>query len=297
MQILVCLKQVPEKDSRFKINDSSNGILEDDLVFETNESDIYALEEALRLKEKFGGEVVVLSLGDERVLKTIKSGLAMGADRAFHLTDPRFRNSDAFVIANAIALAIKDQKFEVIFTGVQSDDLAFAQTGTILAQLLGWNHATIVMDVEVIEEGKKLRVKRELESNLFEVVEIAVPAVLTIQSGINQPRYATLKGIMQAKKKEIRSLSAQDLGMALQEAAGPRREDARGGLRDRHQHHRRPPADWPGRPDHTGAAPSRPRSALSPAPTRCSGVCLPAHRWPARASAAPLRLPRAGSLR
>jgi electron transfer flavoprotein beta subunit len=217
MQILVCLKQVPEKDSRYKINDSASGILEEDLVFETNESDIYALEEALRLKEKFGGEVVILSLGDERVLKTIKSGLAMGADRAFRLTDPGFRDSDAFVIANAIARTIKDQKFDVIFTGVQSDDWAFGQTGTILAQLLGWNHATIVMEVEVLEEGKKLRVKRELESNLFEVVEIAIPAVLTIQSGINQPRYATLKGIMQAKKKEIRTLNAQELGMTPQE--------------------------------------------------------------------------------
>lgn len=221
MQILVCLKQVPEKDSRFKINDSASGILEDDLVFETNESDVYALEEALRLKEKLGGEVVVLSLGGERVLKTIKSGLAMGADRAFHLADPGFRDSDAFVIANAIARAIKDQKFDVIFTGVQSDDLAFAQTGTILAQLLGWNHATIVMEVEVIGEGKNLRVRRELESNLFEVVELGVPAVLTIQSGINQPRYATLKGIMQAKKKEIRTLNAQDLGMAPQELGKP----------------------------------------------------------------------------
>jgi electron transfer flavoprotein beta subunit len=217
MQILVCLKQVPEKDSRYKINDSASGILEEDLVFETNESDVYALEEALRFKEKFGGEVVVLSLGNERVLKVIKSGLATGADRALHLTDPGFPGSDAFVIANAIARAIKDQGFEVIFTGVQSDDWAFGQTGTILAQLLGWNHATIVMEVEVLEEGKKLRVRRELESNLFEVAEIAVPAVLTIQSGINQPRYATLKGIMQAKKKEIRTLSAEDLGMAPQE--------------------------------------------------------------------------------
>jgi electron transfer flavoprotein beta subunit len=217
MQILACLKQVPEKDSRYKLNDSATGVLEEDLVFETNESDVYALEEALRLKEKLGGEVVVLSLGGERVLKVIKSGLAMGADRALHLTDPGFRDSDAFVTASAIARAIADQKFEMILTGVQSDDWAFAQTGTILAQLLGWNHATIVMAVEVLEDGKRLRVKRELESNLFEVVEIVTPAVLTIQSGINQPRYATLKGIMQAKKKEIRTRSAKDLGMTPQE--------------------------------------------------------------------------------
>jgi len=217
MQILVCLKQVPEKDSRYKLNDTASGVLEQDLVFESNESDVYALEEALRLKEKLGGEVVVLSLGEERVVKTIKGGLAMGADRAIHLTDPGFHDSDASVIASVIARAIKDEKFDVIFTGVQSDDWAFAQTGTILAELLGWSHATIVMEVEVIEGGKTLRVKRELESNLFERVEIPIPAVLTIQSGINQPRYATLKGIMQAKKKEIRTRSAQDLGMTSRE--------------------------------------------------------------------------------
>jgi electron transfer flavoprotein beta subunit len=221
MQILVCLKQVPEKDSRYKLDESAKAILEEDLVWETNESDVYALEEALRLKEKFGGEVAILSLGDERVLKTIKGGLAMGADRALHLTDSQFHQSDAFVIAGAIARAVRDQGFDIIFTGVQSDDMAFAQTGTILAELLGWNHATIVMQVEVIEEGKKLRVKRELESNLFEFVEIAVPAVLAIQSGINEPRYATLKGIMQAKKKETRTLSAQDLGMKPDELGEP----------------------------------------------------------------------------
>jgi electron transfer flavoprotein beta subunit len=217
MQILVCLKQVAEKDSRFKLNESATAVLEEDLVFETNESDVYALEEALRLREKVGGEVAVLSLGEERVLKTIKSALAMGADRALHLTDARFRGSDAFVIADAIARAIKGQSFDIIFTGVQSDDMGFGQTGTILAELLGWNHATIAMQVEVMEQGKILRVKRELESNLFEVVEITVPAVVTIQSGINQPRYATLKGIMQAKKKEIRTLTAQDLGMGPHE--------------------------------------------------------------------------------
>src|SRR5215831_7582056 len=142
MQILVCLKQVPEKDSRYKLDESAKAILEEDLVWETNESDVYALEEALRLKEKFGGEVAVLSLGDERVLKTIKAGLAMGADRAVHLTDPQFHHSDAFVIASAMARAVNDQGFDIIFTGVQSDDMAFGQTGSILAELLGWNHAT-----------------------------------------------------------------------------------------------------------------------------------------------------------
>ena len=213
MQILVCLKQVPDKDSRYKIDATRTGIHEEDLVFETNESDQYALEEGLRLKEKFGGEVVLLSLGDDRVLKTIKNGLAMGADRALHLTGMEFHGSDAHVVATAIQRAMKNQTFDAVLTGVQSDDLAFGQTGTILAELLGWTHATIVMEIAVNPDGKSVRLKRELESNLFEEVEIPMPAVLAIQSGINQPRYATLKGIMQAKKKEIQTLSPQDLGM------------------------------------------------------------------------------------
>jgi electron transfer flavoprotein beta subunit len=213
MQLLVCMKQVPEKDSRYKIDLAGSAIVEEDLVFETNESDVYALEEALRLKEKFGGEVVVLSLGGERVLKTIKNALAMGADRAFHLTDPAFRGVDAFVTAQVISRAARKENFDLIFTGVQSEDMAYAQTGTILAQVLGYPHATIVMSVDISQDGRTAQIKRELESNLFERVEIPLPAVLTIQSGINHPRYATLKGIMLAKKKEIRTLSARELGL------------------------------------------------------------------------------------
>lgn len=213
MQILVCLKQVPDKDSRYKIDSAGTGIDEEDLVFETNGSDQYALEEGLRLKEKFGGEVVLLSLGGERVLKSIKNGLAMGADRALHLTGSEFQGSDASVVASAIRRAMATEAFDLVLTGVQSDDLGFGQTGTILAELLGWVHATIVVEIDIQPETRTVRVKRELESNLFEQVEIPLPAVLAIQSGINQPRYATLKGIMQAKKKEIKTLTPAILGM------------------------------------------------------------------------------------
>ncbi|MEW5978346.1 MAG: electron transfer flavoprotein subunit beta/FixA family protein [Acidobacteriota bacterium] len=217
MKILVCVKQVPEKDSRYKLTADSLGIDDQDLTFETNESDLYALEEALRLKEKRGGEVVLLSVGPERVQKVLKSGLAMGADRAIHLCDPGLDKGDAHVTAKAIWKAIREEGFEVIFTGVESEDMAFAQTGTLLAALLGWDHATIVMEVSISDDGSSAVVKRELESNVFERVQIGLPAVLTIQSGINQPRYATLKGIMQAKKKELRSLNAEQLGMGASE--------------------------------------------------------------------------------
>jgi electron transfer flavoprotein beta subunit len=217
MQILVCLKQVPEKDSRFKIDASGVSILEEDLIFETNESDQYALEEALRLKEKLGGEVVVLSLGRVRVVKALKNALAMGADRGIHLNDPEFSGSDAFGIARALSRVIQKEHFDVVFTGVQSDDLSFGQTGTLLAHFLGWSHATIVIEAEIVGEGRPARIRRELESNLFEEVEIPLPAVLTIQSGMNQPRYATLKGIMQAKKKEIREYTCADLELGPEE--------------------------------------------------------------------------------
>lgn len=213
MRILVCLKQVPEKDSRYRLNSSGTAVLEDDLAFETNESDLYALEEALRLREKHGGEVVILSLGAERVLKTIKNGLAMGADRAFHLNDPAFSGADAFVTAKAIARAIQAETFDIVLTGVQSNDMAFGQTGPVLAEFLGRPHVTMVVEVDVEAGGQSLLVKRELESGLFERIKIPLPVLLTIQSGINHPRYPTLKGIMQAKSKPVQQFSAEVLGM------------------------------------------------------------------------------------
>jgi electron transfer flavoprotein beta subunit len=168
-----------------------------------NEPDAYALEEALRLKEKHGGEVVVCSAGPSRVAQVIREALARGADRAIHVQDDGLASADAFVTAEALGAAMKDETFDLILTGLQSDDQGFAQVGVILAERLGLAHATIIMEVQV--EGSALRVKRELEGGWFQWVAMPLPAVLTIQSGINQLRYATLKGIMAAKKKEIRT--------------------------------------------------------------------------------------------
>ncbi len=189
---------------------------ERDLSYEMSEADAYALEEALRQKEKHGGEVIVVSLGPERVRQSIKEALAKGADRAIHLNDPVFDTAtDASAIARAIAAALKDEKFDLIFTGLQSDDYGFAQVGLILAEHLGLPSATIVMEVQ--PEESSVRVKRELESGWFQWVRIPSPALLTIQSGINQLRYATLKGIMAAKKKEIREVKAADLGLSAED--------------------------------------------------------------------------------
>lgn len=212
MNIVVCLKQVPKKDSILRIAADGKWIDERDISYEMSEADSYALEEALRQKEKHGGEVIVISLGPERVRQSIKEALAKGADRAIHLQDAVFDSAtDAAAVALALAAALKDEKCDLILTGLQSDDYGFAQVGLILAEEMNLPSATIVMEVQ--PEGDTVRVKRELESGWFQWVRLPMPALLTIQSGINQLRYATLKGIMAAKKKEIREVKAADVGL------------------------------------------------------------------------------------
>jgi electron transfer flavoprotein beta subunit len=220
MLIAVCIKQVPTRDWQPRLNEDRTWIREQDASFEMNEPDQYALEEALRLKEKHGGEVVVCSAGPARVAQVIREALARGADRAIHVEDEALASADAFVVAGALAAAMKDERFDLILTGLQSDDQGFAQTGVILAERLGLPHATIIMDVQVGPSTGSgpgtLRVKRELEGGWFQWVGMPLPAVLTIQSGINQLRYATLKGIMAAKKKEIRKAAAAGAGASKQ---------------------------------------------------------------------------------
>ncbi len=206
MNIAVCIKQVPTREWQPRLNDARTWIREQDASFEMNEPDAYALEEGLRLKEKHGGEVVVCSAGPARVAQVIREALARGADRAIHVEDEALGAADAFVVADALASAMKDEQFDLVLTGLQSDDQGFAQTGVVLAERLGLPHATIIMEVNA--ESGALRVKRELEGGWFQWVGMPMPAVLTIQSGINQLRYATLKGIMAAKKKEIRKAAA-----------------------------------------------------------------------------------------
>ena len=206
MKIAVCLKQVPTREWQPRLTDDRTWIREADASFEMNEPDAYALEEALRLREKHGGEVVVCSAGPARVQQVIREGLARGADRGIHVSGDALGAADGFVVASALAHAMRDEAFDLVLTGLQSDDQGHAQTGVALAELLGIPHSTIIMDVEV-SDGR-VRVKRELEGGWFQWVTMPTPALLTIQSGINQLRYATLKGIMAAKKKEIRSVAA-----------------------------------------------------------------------------------------
>ena len=213
MKIAVCIKQVVTRDWPLRVDETGRWVRDQDASFEMNEPDAYALEEALRLKEKHGGEVVVCSAGPTRVSQVLREALARGADRALHVESDALASADTAAVARALAEALRDESADLVLTGLQSDDQGFGQTGVVLAELLGIPHSTIIMEVGVAEDSAggqgTVRVKRELESGFFQWVTMPTPALLTIQSGINQLRYATLRGIMAAKKKEIRKLAPE----------------------------------------------------------------------------------------
>jgi electron transfer flavoprotein beta subunit len=213
MKIIVSVKQVPARDSTLRVSGDGKWLDESDLTYEMNEPDAYALEEALQLREKLGGEVIVLCAGPQRALQTVREALAKGADRAIYVKIEEQRTLDALGTAKLLAKAIGPESPDLILTGLQSDDLGYGQTGVVLAELLGFSHATIVMEAE--PEGNTIRVKRELEDGWFQNVLLPLPAVLTIQSGIKKLRYATLMGIKKAKTKEVRTVPASQLGVGV----------------------------------------------------------------------------------
>jgi electron transfer flavoprotein beta subunit len=204
MQIIVAIKQVPARDSVIRVAFHEKWIEAGELTFEINEPDAYALEAALVLKEKHGAEVVVLCAGPPSAASTIREALAKGADRAIHIECDDLETRDTLAVARLLGGAVREEKADLILTGLQSDDLGLGQTGVVLAELLGIPHATIVMEIEL--EGQSVRVKRELEDGWFQRVEMPLPALLTIQSGISKLRYATLMGIKRAKTKEVRRM-------------------------------------------------------------------------------------------
>ena len=211
MKIVVAIKQVPARDSQLRIASSGKWIDDADLAYEINEPDAYALEAGLQLKEQNGGEVVALCAGPSRAAQTIREALAKGADRAIHIEEEGAGSRDPLAVARLLAAALRSESPDLVLTGLQSDDLGYGQTGVILAELLGLPHATIIMQVE--KAGGGIRVKRELEDGWFQHVEMPLPALLTIQSGISKLRYATLMGIKKAKTKEIKRLTAAELGV------------------------------------------------------------------------------------
>ncbi len=214
MKIAVCIKQVPDSEGRLRVDANGRWVEEEDLTFVINESDQYALEEGLTIAEQSGGEVVVFSLGPERVRDALRKALALGASRAVHLSDPAFSGGDALATGRALAAALAQEEFDLILTGSQSEDAGYGSTGSVIAGHLDWPHAWLVMGVEIEEGNQSARVTREMESGLNEIFRLRLPAVLEIQAGLNQPRYASLKGIMQAKKKEIREPGPGDLGLS-----------------------------------------------------------------------------------
>ena len=203
MKILVCIKRVPDMESRFKINSEGVWIEEQGLTFRMNEYDEYAVEQAVQLKEQLGNEpdVTILSIGSERVVESIKKALAMGGDRGVHLQDDAAHQKDPWQIASAIAAFARDKGFDLIFTGMQSQDRGSGQVGVILAEILGYACVTTVVGFEY-NDGT-VTVRRELEGGMKTVVKFKTPAVVTCQLGLNEPRYASLMNIMKAKKKEL----------------------------------------------------------------------------------------------
>ena len=213
MKIAVCIKQVPDTEARLRVNGEGTWIVEEDLPFAINESDECALEEAIQIAARVSAEVVVFSLGPARVSEALRKALALGADRAVHLSDDAFLGGDASSTSSALAAAIGRESFDLVLTGSQSEDLGYGVTASLLAGKLGVPHAWLVMGIELAAAGDRAKVIREMESGKNEIFDLALPAVLEVQAGINHPRYASLKGIMQAKRKPIEKLSPADIGL------------------------------------------------------------------------------------
>jgi electron transfer flavoprotein beta subunit len=210
MKILACVKQIPDMASKFKPNAAGNWFAEDDLAFRLNEYDEYAIEEAVGLREKGAAtEAVALTIGPARAAEALKKALAMGCDRAVHVQDDAAHLKDPWQIASLLAAWVRKEDFELVFTGMQSQDRGSAQVGPLLAEMLGWSCVTTVIGFRL--DGSDITAKRELEGGAKGVVKTRLPAVITCQLGLNTPRYPTLPNIMQARKKPVEVVSAQDL--------------------------------------------------------------------------------------
>ena len=210
MKIAVLVKQVIGSESTLEISQDQKWINESNVTFVMNPPDNYAIEEAMLIKEKLGiGEVVIVSMGPERVQKVIREGLSKGADRGIHIETEDLKDIDPLYISKVFAETLRDENFDLILSGLQSDDSGMGQTGVLLGELLNMSTATLAIETDIDQD--KIKVKRELESGWFQWVELESPSSISIQSGINQPRYPSLKGIMGAKKKEIKVISAPQI--------------------------------------------------------------------------------------
>jgi len=210
------LKQVPDSESLIKIAQDKRSIVKDDIKWVMNPYDEFGVEEALRIKEKFGGEVTVIGLGPKRVTESIRTALAMGADKGVLINDPALEGSDSISTAKALAAVIKDLPYDMIFTGQRGIDDDMGLVGATLAEFLGIPHLSIIVKVEVAEDGKAVKVNGPVEGQTL-VIESSLPVLITAQKGLNEPRYASLPGIMKAKKKPLEEKTVADLGLNASE--------------------------------------------------------------------------------
>jgi electron transfer flavoprotein beta subunit len=212
VNIIVCIKQVPDTEAQIKIAPDGKSIVKDDVKWVMNPYDEFAVEEALRIKEKFGGEVTVIGLGPKRVTESLRTALAMGADKAVLISDPAAEGSDALATAKALAAVIKSMKYDLIFAGQRGVDDDMGLVGATLGEFLGIPHLPIIVKVEVGQDGKSVKVHRPVEGQTL-VIESPLPALITAQKGLNEPRYASLPGIMKAKKKPLEEKTLASLGL------------------------------------------------------------------------------------
>jgi electron transfer flavoprotein beta subunit len=212
MNSIVCLKEVPDTETRIQVRDGK--VVEEGIQYVVNPYDEYALEEALKWQEQVGGKVTLVSLGPERARESILKGLAMGADEVYQLSDEAFLGGDAYATAKALAAAIKAlSEYDVIFCGKQAVDADNAAVGIMLAEMLDLPHVSVVSKLEIDAEAKSARAERDIEGGR-EVVELPLPAVITTQKGLNEPRYPSFRGIRQARSKPFTLWSVADVGLA-----------------------------------------------------------------------------------
>lgn len=210
MKICVLVKQVPDKNDEIKLDQSQQAVDKNNFNFITNESDNYAVEEALLIKEKIGGEVVVCTFGDESSIQVVKDALSKGADRGIFIENNSNEDYDILNISKIFKSVFNEENFDLILSGLQSDDIGNGQLGVLMAEHLNMSHGSLVMQTES-SDNTKIKVKRELENGWFQWSELELPASLTIQSGINKPRYASLRGIMMMKKKPIKIVKLSEV--------------------------------------------------------------------------------------
>ncbi|MFN3533857.1 MAG: electron transfer flavoprotein subunit beta/FixA family protein [Desulfatiglandales bacterium] len=212
MNIVALIKQVPDTETQIKIAPDKKNIVKDDIKWIMNPYDEFGVEEALRIKEKFGGEVTVVGLGPKRVTEALRTALAMGADKAVLISDDLLEGSDSLATAKALCAALKEIPFDIIFTGQRGIDDDLGVVGQMVADMLGIPHVSLGIKVEVLSDEKKVKVHRPIEGQTV-VIEAPMPVLITAQKGLNEPRYASLPGIMKAKKKPLLEKKISDLGL------------------------------------------------------------------------------------